>query len=97
VVNTNTLDATVINAGGKDSTEEVMIAGSIAMVITVEGRRDTRASTRRASVVTDIVENTTAIEVITINRKFEKSLAMCVTPAKRYRKAAVNYGATSKS
>ena len=82
---------------GMDGTAEMTTIASIAMVITVEGRRDTRASIIRAFDVTDTAENTKAIEATIINRKFERSLVTCGRRGKTYERAAVNYEATSKS
>ena len=80
-----------------DGTAEMTTIASIAMVMTAEGRRDTRASMIRAPGVTDTVENTKAIEATIINRKFERSLVTCATPGRTYGRAAVNYEATTKS
>ena len=82
---------------GMDGTEEMTIIDSIAMVITAEGRRDTRASMIPASAVTDIMENTGTIEATITNRKFERSLATCAKRGKTYTKAAASYEATIKS
>jgi hypothetical protein len=84
----------VIMGNGMDGTAEMTTIASIAMVMTVEGRRDTRASTIRAPGVT---ENTRAIAATIINRQFEKSSLTCAKRGKKYMKAAANYEATSKS
>ena len=96
-MDTNIRGATVITGNGMDGTEEMTTIGSIAMVITAERRGDTRASMIRASGVTDIMENTRAIEATIINRKFERSFVMCAKPGKTYTKAAANCEATLKS
>jgi len=62
-----------------------------------------RGETRHArfdgsrSGVMGTMENTREIEVITINRWFERNSATYATPEKTCRKAAANYEVTSKS
>jgi hypothetical protein len=90
----NIAGATVITGDSMDGMGEVTSINSIAMVITAEGRRDTRASTIRAPGVT---ENTRAIAATIINRQFEKSSVTCAKRGKTYVKAAANYEATSRS
>jgi hypothetical protein len=73
-----------------DGMEDVTIIASIATVITVEERRDTPALILPAPGVMGTTENTREIEVITINRWFERNSATYAPPEKTCRKAAAN-------
>jgi hypothetical protein len=97
MTDTSIAGATAITGDSMDGMEEVTIIASIAAVITVAEKRDTPALMVPAPGVMGTMENTRGIEVITINRWFERNSATYATPEKTCRKAAANYEVTSKS